>query len=367
MVKILGLVVVLMISGTGRAQRRPQRRTGLDGAGAASWSPCRLVGSVATTLRWWSSRRYGLLVGGAWRSGVGGARRPSGSGSSSVRSCCSRRHRCCYCAAAAIVAGAAGRDHGRGHGGATRTAAGWPPPWPYAILAVVLLLRGGQAVREGGRDPVSQGLLPTLRPRSSWSALRWSARSSLRLTGSAGRASGAELGDELGSVGFAVAAALIVLCCRSGAPAVVQTVARSTRDADRGVRADPASWWGPGGSATVSSARLSCSRSSTRARPSGPGMVLGCIGVMLVVLAGRWCWGHHRRADRRRRLTLVATGRAGRLVGHPVRRRLTGQRPVASPGSDPVGLFSAETSCRPLGCARLSGAALVLFGLTGTC
>ena len=148
----------------------------------------------------------------------------------------------------------------------------------------MLLLRGVQAVREWlGRDPVSQGLVAYVPAVAIVLGFTVVGGVVLRLARRRGtRPVVSELGDELGSVGFAIAAALIVLHAAGSRCllAVVQTVA-SLRPA------------GGGGA-------------SSGVDPGGPGRDAGrpvriLIGVVLIVLAvrstpraagqpGRWCW-----------------------------------------------------------------------------
>ena len=147
------------------AQRGAERRPGLAGdRGRDPGRPGRAGDRpLAAIVRLVGVR--GAL--GPGRRGDGGRRsagraRPSGSGSSSVAQLLQQTAALLGFLAlpAAIVAGAAVAEITvRATVAATRTATRLAPRrWPYAILAAVLLLRGGQAVREWlGRDPVSPG------------------------------------------------------------------------------------------------------------------------------------------------------------------------------------------------------------------
>ncbi len=197
----------------------------------------------------------------------------------------------------------------------------------------------------------------------------------LRLTRQRGtRPVVSELGDELGSVGFAIAAALIVLMLPIQVLlAVVQTVSSLNPELMSGeFWADPGELVGT----LVDPLRILIGlvlivlavRYARRGRPSRA-LLLGCIGVMLIVLARALVLGDTTAApidvDV---LNLVATVVVlVALAVTLVRRRLTGQRAVAFAG---ILILSALFSGRdfvsdPIGVVLgFSGAALVLFGLT---
>jgi hypothetical protein len=278
---------------------------------------------------------------------------------------------------AAILAGAAVADLTvRATVAATRNATRLAyHRWPLAILAAVLLFRGVQAVREWlGRDPVSQGLIayvPALAIVVGFVAI---GATVLRLS----RASGArpvvsELGDELGAVGFGIAAALILIQLPVQVLLVVIQILASL---GVGSPSDFSLEWAGVVSDLVDPLRVLVGvglvvlavRAARRGRP-GRALVLGCIGVMLIALARALVLGDITAAPIDPDvLNLVAT--AAVLVALVVtvsRRRLTGQRALAFAG---ILILSALFSGRdfisdPLGfLLGFSGAALVLFGLT---
>ena len=248
--------------------------------------------------------------------------------------------------------------------------------WPFLILAVVVLARAGQAVREWlDRDPVSQGLIAYLPAVVIVLGFTGVGAVVLRLAARRGaRPAVSELGDELGSVGFAIAAALILLQLPVQVLlAVVQAVGSLNPHLLSGTAwADPAEVVG----ILVDPVRILIGASlialavvyARRGRP-GRALVLGCIGVMLIVLARALVLGDTTAApidvDV---LNLVATVLVlAALVVTLVRRRLTGRRAVVFAG---ILILSALFSGRdfvsdPLGfLLGFSGAALVLFGLT---
>ena len=381
--KILGLVVVLMISGSWTL-RSASLSGGLVWPVAGAAILVALVVLVVVRWRrpfaWWEFAAFWALVGGAMAVGVGGAREAKRFGFElSTQLLQQTASLLGYLALpAAIVAGAAVAEITvRATVAATRTAIRLAPRrWPYAILAVVLLLRGGQAVREWlGRDPVSQGLVAYLPAVVIVVGFAVVGAVVLRLTRQRGtRPVVSELGDELGSVGFAIAAALIVLLLPVQVLlAVVQTVSSLNPEMLSGrFWADPGELVGD----LVDPLRVLIGLVlvvlavvyARRGRP-GRALVLGCIGVMLVVLARALVLGDTTAApidvDV---LNLVATAVVlVALTVTLVRRRLTGQRAVAFAG---VLILSALFSGRdfvsdPLGLVLgFSGAALVLFGLT---
>ncbi|HEV2927639.1 MAG TPA: hypothetical protein VGW74_03025 [Propionibacteriaceae bacterium] len=382
-VKILGLLIVLMITGTWSL-----RSTALTGG--SSW----LVGAAVTMVglvilvilrwrrhfAWWELAVSWALVGAAMAVGVGEAREAKRFGFEVTAQLLQQTASLLgYLALpAAIVAGAAVAEVTvRATVAATRNATRLASHrWPLVVLAAVLALRGFQAVREWlGRDPVSQGLVayvPALAIVAGFAAIGAVVLRLSRRTGS--RPVVSELGDELGAVGFAVASALVVVLLPVQVLlAVIQTLASlNPGGAAAQLSLDPVAGLG----LLVDPVRVLIGvvlvvlavRTARRGRP-GRALLLGCIGVMLIALARTLVLRDSTAAridpDV---LNLVATAVVLlALVITVVRRRLTGQRALAFAGilslsalfssrdfiSDPVGFL--------LG---FSGAALVLFGLT---
>ena len=164
-VKILGLLVVLMISGTWSL-----RSTQLTGGSA--WlivAAVTMVGLVVFVIlrwrrrfAWWEFAVSWALVGSAMVVGVGEAREAKRFGFEVVPQLLQQTAALLgYLALpAAIVAGAAVAEVTvRATVAATRSATRLASRrWPLVILAAVLMLRGFQVVRQWqGRDPVSQG------------------------------------------------------------------------------------------------------------------------------------------------------------------------------------------------------------------
>lgn len=381
--KILGLIVALMITGTW-SLRSPELAGGPVWTVAGAVLMTTLVVVVIARWRrrfaWWEFAVLWGLIGGAMAVGVGGAREARRFGFELPALLLQQTASMLGFLAlpAAVVAGAAVAEITvRATVAATRTAGRLAHHrWPYLILAAVLLLRGAQAVREWlTRDPVSQGLvayLPAAVIVLGFAAigvvvLRLAARRGARPVVS-------ELGNELGSVGFAVAAALIILILPVQVLlAVMQTVATLAPDGpDVAWLVDPAQVIGilvdPMRVLTGVVLIVLAVVFARRGRP-GRALVLGCIGVMLIVLARALVLGDATAAPIDADvLNLVATAVVlVALVVTLVRRRLTPQRAVAFAG---ILILSALFSGRdfvsdPLGfLLGFSGAALVLFGLT---
>ncbi len=381
--RVLGLIFVLMISGIWTLRSA-------DLSGGLVWPLTGAVIMVALVVlvvvrwrrpfAWWEFAVLWALVGGAMAVGIGGAREAKRFGFEIGTQLLQQTAALLgYLALpAAIVAGAAVAEITvRATVAATRTATRLAPRrWPFAILAAVLLLRGGQAVREWlGRDPVSQGLVAYLPAAVIVVGFAVIGAVVLRLTRQRGmRPVVSELADELGSVGFAVAAALIVLQLPIQVLlAVAQTLGSLNPELLTGrFWADPGELVGD----LVDPLRVLIGVVlivlavvyARRGRP-GRALLLGCIGVMLIVLARALVLGDTTAApidvDV---LNLVATAVVlVALAVTLVRRRLTGQRAVTFAG---ILILSALFSGRdfvsdPLGFVLgFSGAALVLVGLT---
>ena len=248
--------------------------------------------------------------------------------------------------------------------------------WPYLILAVVIAARVAQAVWQiAHRDPVVHG----------WLALLWAGvlvftfglvgvvllricrrRGSLPVV--------SELSDELGRVGFAVAATLIAVAFPVQVfLATVQVFASVARDGAQSTFAyDPA----PILDRVIDPSRvvvglvllLLAVRAARRGQPSRA-LVLGSIGVVLVMLARQLVFGDRAAAPiNQDGVNLVSSALIIVAVAVSLlRHRLTQRRALAFAG---VLILSALFSYRdfisdPLGTVLgFSGAALVLFGLS---
>ena len=248
--------------------------------------------------------------------------------------------------------------------------------WPYLILAVVIAARVAQALWQiAHRDPVVHG----------WLALLWAGvlvftfglvgvvllricrrRGSLPVV--------SELSDELGRVGFAVAATLIAVAFPVQVfLATVQVFASVARDGAQSTFAyDPA----PILDRVIDPSRvvvglvllLLAVRAARRGQPSRA-LVLGSIGVVLVMLARQLVFGDRAAAPiNQDGVNLVSSALIIVAVAVSLlRHRLTQRRALAFAG---VLILSALFSYRdfisdPLGTVLgFSGAALVLFGLS---
>jgi hypothetical protein len=379
--KLLGLVFALMITGAWTLR-------GADLSGGLVWplagAALMLALVVFVIVRWrrpfawWEFAVLWALVGGAMAVGVGGAREARRFGFELSAQLLQQTASLLGFLAlpAAVVAGAAVAEITvRATVAATRNAGRLAARrWPYLILAAVLLVRGGQGVREWlDRDPVSQGLIAYLPAAVIVVGFTAVGVAVLRLALRRGtRPVVSELSDELGSVGFAVAASLILLALPIQILlVVVQTVVSLAPGREFGFTApvglvgdlvDPMR-------VVIGVVLIVLAVVYARRGRAGRALLLGCIGVMLIVLARALLLGDSTAApidvDV---LNLVAT--AVVLVALAVtaaRRRLTGQRAIVFAG---ILILSALFSGRdfvsdPLGfLLGFSGAALVLFGLT---
>ena len=248
--------------------------------------------------------------------------------------------------------------------------------WPYLILAVVIAARAAQAVWQiAHRDPVVHG----------WLALLWAGvlvftfglvgvvllricrrRGSLPVV--------SELSDELGRVGFVVAATLIVVAFPVQVfLAAVQVFASVARGGAQSTFAyDPAPILDrvidPSSVVVGLVLLLLAVRAARRGQPSRA-LVLGSIGVVLVMLARQLVFGDRAAAPiNQDGVNLVSSALIIVAVAVSLlRRRLTQRRALAFAG---VLILSALFSYRdfisdPLGTVLgFSGAALVLFGLS---
>ncbi len=248
--------------------------------------------------------------------------------------------------------------------------------WPYLILIVVLCIRLVQCVwLIAQRDPVVESLTALLWASALVAAFAVVGLIMLRLSRRQQAAPVvSELSDELGRVGFTIAAALIALTLPVQVFLFVLQVFASLE---------------PGGAAAqlpfditplltrivdpsrvlVGVVLIILAVRAARRGQSGRALVLGCIGVMLVALARQLLFGDRTPAPiNPDALNLVASAVVVVVVVILlIRRRLTPQRALAFSG---MLILSALFSYRdfisdPLGAVLgFSGAALVLFGLT---
>ena len=218
--KVLGLLFGLMITGIWTL-----RNPGLSGGSGwlVAGVTVLVIMVVFVILRWrrrfawWEFAVLWVLVGAAMVIGVGGARESKRFGFEPTAQLLQVTVSMLgYLALpAAILAGAAVAEVSvRATVAATRNATRLTHHrWPVVILAAVLVVRGVQAVREWlGRDPVSQGLIayvPALAIVVGFVVIGVAVLRLSRPTGA--RPVVSELGDELGAVGFAIAAALILI------------------------------------------------------------------------------------------------------------------------------------------------------------
>jgi hypothetical protein len=248
--------------------------------------------------------------------------------------------------------------------------------WPYLILAVVIGVRAAQAGWQiAHRDPVVHG----------WTALLWAGllvfafglvgvvllricrrRDSYPVV--------SELSDELGRVGFAVAAALLAVSLPVQVfLAVVQVFASLARnDANSTFAYDPAPILDriiDPSRVLVGLALLVLAVLAARRGQASRALVLGSIGVVLTMLARQLVLGDRTAAPiNQDGVNLVTSALIIVAVGVSlVRRRLTHPRALALAG---VLILCALFSYRdfisdPLGSLLgFSGVALVLFGLS---
>jgi hypothetical protein len=183
-----------------------------------------------------------------------------------------------------------------------------------------------------------------------------------------------ELGDELGRIGFAVAAALIAVTIPVQIFLSVAQVLASLQPGGAAARlsfditpvvtlvVDPSR-------VLVGVVLLIFAVRAARRGQAGRALVMGCVGVMLVALARQLLFGYRTPAPiNRDALNLLASGVVIVTIAILLaRRRMTAQRALAFAG---LLILSALFSYRdfisdPLGAVLgFSGAALVLFGLT---
>lgn len=285
---------------------------------------------------------------------------------------------------AATIAGAAAADVSvRAAVAGTRAAERLAAParrsrrrWPYLVLAVLLVARTLQAGWQvAHRDPVTHGLpdllwavvVVLLFAVVGFGVLRIGRRHQAR-------PEAAELGDELGRVGFPVAAALIGLSLPVQVGLAAVQIVVSLRPGS--AAADVATGLNGVLTRTVDPSRAMLGvlliglavRAARRGRVTRA-LVLGCTGVMLFALARALLFGDRAPLPLNPdALNLVLSGLVlGAVLVALARRRLDPYRACAYAGllvlselityrdfvSDPVGAL--------LG---FSGAALVLFGVT---
>src|SRR5215203_881225 len=248
--------------------------------------------------------------------------------------------------------------------------------WPYLILIVVLCVRLIQCVwLIAERDPVVEGLAALLWASALVAAFAVVGLIMLRLS----RRPQAtpvvsELGDELGRVGFTIAAALIAVTLPVQVFLSVLQVLASLEPGGAAARlsfditplltrvVDPSR-------VLVGVVLIILAVRAARRGRSSRALVLACIGVMLVALARQLLFGDRTPAPiNPDALNLVASAVVVVAVAILLlRRSLTPQRALAFSG---MLILSALFSYRdfisdPLGALLgFSGAALVLFGLT---
>jgi len=248
--------------------------------------------------------------------------------------------------------------------------------WPYVILGIVVGVRSAQAVWQiAHRDPVVHG----------WTALLWAAGLVLAfgLVGTVllrmSRRKGAvpvvsELSDELGRVGFAVAATLIAVVLPVQVfLAIVQLFASLARNGANSTFAyDPAPILDriiDPTRAAVGLALLVLAVLAARRGRANRALMLGSIGVVLTMLARQLVFGDRTAAPINQdgvnlvtsALIIVA------VVVSLARRQLTQRRALGFAGVLILcSLFSyRDFISDPLGSLLgFSGVALVLFGLT---
>jgi len=248
--------------------------------------------------------------------------------------------------------------------------------WPYLILIVVLCIRLAQCVwLIAERDPVVESLTALLWASALVAAFAVVGLIMLRLS-QRQRAVPvvSELGDELGRVGFTIAAVLIAVTLPVQVFLSVLQVLASLEPGGAAARlsfditplvtriVDPSR-------VLVGVVLIILAVRAARRGQSSRALVLGCIGVMLVALARQLLFGDRTPAPiNPDALNLVASAVVVVAVAILlVRRSLTPQRALAFAG---MLILSALFSYRdfisdPLGAVLgFSGAALVLFGLT---
>ena len=248
--------------------------------------------------------------------------------------------------------------------------------WPYLILVVVLCVRLAQcAWLIAERDPVVEGPISLLWAGALVSAFAVVGIVLVRLSRRRGSTPVvSELGDELGRVGFTIAAALIAVALPVQVFLSVLQVLASLEPAGAAARMsfditplvtrviDPSR-------VLVGIVLLILAVRAARRGQASRALVLGGIGVMLVALARQLLFGDRTPAPiNPDALNLVASAVAVvAMLILSLRRQLTPQRALAFAG---MLILSALFSYRdfisdPLGALLgFSGVALVLFGLT---
>ena len=248
--------------------------------------------------------------------------------------------------------------------------------WPYLILIVVLCVRLIQCVwLIAERDPVVEGLAALLWASALVAAFAVVGLITLRLSRRQQAAPVvSELGDELGRVGFTIAAALIAVTLPVQVFLSVLQVLASLEPGGAAARlsfditplltrvVDPSR-------VLVGVVLIILAVRAARRGRSSRALVLACIGVMLVALARQLLFGDRTPAPiNPDALNLVASAVVVVAVAILLlRRSLTPQRALAFSG---MLILSALFSYRdfisdPLGALLgFAGAALVLFGLT---
>ena len=258
-------------------------------------------------------------------------------------------------------------------GQAQRLARRWVP---YAVLGVVLVVRGVQVGRQlVARDPVLQGwdvVVPTLVLVGLLALVGAGVLAVSRRRPGHEPVAVDELGDELTAVGLPVAAALILVTLPLQlAVGVVPLVAALAPGLLLGTHLDAAALVGrlvDPVRAVVGLVVLALALRAARRGRTTRALVLGMVGVVLVVLARSLVQGPQTRAGvDPDLLNLVATVVV--VVGGLVqlgRRRLDASRVLALAGALTIcALFSGRDFISdPVGSVLgFSGAALVLFGL----
>lgn len=260
---------------------------------------------------------------------------------------------------------------------ATRAAQRLSRPWlPYAVLAVVVVVRGRQLVRRQIRaERDTEGwsvLLPALVLAAAFALLAVV----VRRLGRPVELDAEALGEQLGRIGLPVAAALIVVNLPvqlvGGVLPVLVTLAPDGPLATSAF--DPAALVGrlvdPIRALVGVTVLVLAGRAARRGR-AAYALVLGCVGVMLLALARTLFLGAGTRAsidaDAINLVASVVVLVAGTIT--LLRRRLTQERALALAlaGALTLGaLFSSRDFISdPVGALLgFSGAALVLFGLT---
>jgi hypothetical protein len=248
--------------------------------------------------------------------------------------------------------------------------------WLYLILIVVICIRLTQCVwLIAQRDPVVEGLTSLLWASALVAAFAVVGVIVLRLSRQRQAVPVvSELGDELGRVGFTIAAAVIAVTLPVQVFLSVLQVLASLQPG--GASDELAFDITPLLTRVVDPSRgvvgvvlIILALRAARRGQSGRALVLGCIGVMLVGLARQLLFGDRTPAPiNPDALNLVASAVVVvAVVIFLVRRSLTPQRALAFSG---MLILSALFSYRdfmsdPLGAVLgFSGAALVLFGLT---